>query len=272
MKNSEFRLATILKASGFALGVLALATLPAQAQYTLVDDFESYLAGNFSSSNPTDTGSGPVWIPTTATSFLAVQDDAGNQHLALGWNSGRRGAYRDVPDIANTDIGTFYFQVRSLDTSPDISFGLSDLSSPTLTGGGDFNDFEVQVALIGAGPTFDLRARNGGVINTLQTGLAANTWYDIWVSVNNVTDKYDVYFGTGGNPNSVGALVGSNLSFRNGTTSALTGFLTLFQSNNGDRLAHLDNIYFKPGVIPEPSSLALVGLGLAGLAFRRKRP
>lgn len=270
MKKSEFRIPTALRTAGLALGVAALLAQPVGA-YTLVDNFQSYTVGNFSSSNPTDTGSGPVWFPTTATSFVAIQDDGGDQYLALGWNSGRRGAYRDVPDIANGDTGTYYFQIRSLDSSPDVSFGLTDLSSPTLTGGGDFNDFEVQVALIGAGPTFDLRARNGGVINTLQTGLAVNTWYDVWVSVNNLTDTYDVYFGTTGSPNILGSLVGSNLAFRNGTTDALTSFLALFQNNNGDRLAHLNNIYYSPGLVPEPGSLTLVGLGFAGWLWMRRR-
>lgn len=263
---------TLQTISCLAAGVFALQSQPVAAQFALVDDFESYAVSTFSPSNPTDSGSGPVWIPTAVTSFVAIQDDGGNQHLALGWNSGRRGAYRDVPDIAEGASGMYYFQIRSLDTTPDISFGLSDLTAPTLVNGGEFGDFEVQVVLgNGLNGAFDLRARNGGSVVSLQSGLTANTWYDVWVAVDNSTDTYDVYFGTGGNPNVLGSLVGSDLGFRNGTASALTGFLTLFQSNNGDRLGHVDNIYYSPTLVPEPSSFALLGLGAVGLWGMRRR-
>ena len=42
--------------------------------------------------------------------------------------------------------------------------------------------------------TFALDARNGGAFTrTLASGLALNSWYNIWMVVNQSTDTYDLY-------------------------------------------------------------------------------
>src|SRR5262249_32651192 len=70
-------------------------------------------------------------------------------------------------------------------------------------------------------------ARNGGAFSsTLASGLALGTWYNIWMVVNQTTDKYDIYMNTGAAAaTAANKLTSTQLSFRNGTTQDLNKFL-----------------------------------------------
>jgi hypothetical protein len=260
-----------------AVLLLAVATwaLPANATFVLFDDFQSYTTGNLNAAGSNAFG---VWTVRDGSGALAggsglvqLQNDGGNQLLAFGWNAGVRGVFRDSPDIADGDSATYYFQVRSADATPDVSYGLSDVAAPTNAG---YGDYEVQIALTDDGNAanglFNLRGRNGAALDTLATGLLPSTWYDIWLVADNATDTYDVYFGTTGDPNVLGALVGSNLAFRNGTTSALTSFMGM-PNLHGDAQAHLDNIFFNSEAVPEPASFSAACIGMLLLGVCRSR-
>lgn len=250
------------------LAAVALTTPVTFAAYTLVDDFGSYSTGSYSGGSTAFVGNGGPWESNVpgATGLVSIESD-GDNYLAHGWNAGIRGANRTVPTIADGDIATYYWQVRTEDGTPDVSYGLSDVA----TGGlGDFNNFEVQVALTySAGDGIRLGARNGGTFTTnLVTGLAVNTWYDIWVVVNNAADTYDVYYGTSGDPNALGTKIADDFGFRNGAASNdIVTFLTLSNFHE-DNNANLDNLYYNS--VPEPTVGLLGGLGLLGLLRRRR--
>jgi hypothetical protein len=258
----------LVTAAVLALGGYAVSE--AQAAYALVDDFESYSTGKLRDSVTGATvGEGGIWEEVTnGTGFAEIQNDGSTNHLAVGWNAGFRGAYADVADIADGAAATYYLRVRTGDDTPDASIGLSDLAAPT----GGFGDFEAQVAIVddgdGGNGQFKLIARDGGGFVDLATGLVVDTWYDVWIVADNATDTYDVYFGTNvGNPDALGALVGNDLAFRNGTTDALATLYML--AGSSDFSLDVDNVHYNAVAVPEPATLALMGLG--GLAMFRRR-
>ncbi len=262
---------TLIVAVAFAAAVCCASA--ANAAYTLIDDFETYTVGSYSGGSTAFVDNGGPWQSNVGggTGLVAIEEEGagGNKYLAHGWNQGLRGANRTVTSIAEGTAATYYFQVRTEDASPDVSFGLSDQATGALA---NFGDFEVQVAL-----TFEssagirLGARNGGAFETsLVTGLSANTWYDIWVVVDNAADTYDVYYGTTGDPDTLGTLIADDFSFRNGAAgNDLVTFMTLSNFHE-DNNANLDNIHYNSVAIPEPAALALLGLGCLCLARRRR--
>ena len=226
---------------------------------SLLDDFQSYTVATYNGGSTAFIANGGPWQSNVgATGLVAVEADGSTQYGAFGWNSGRRGINRTGTTIADGSTGTYYFRVRTEDATPDVSFGLTDVPTGTLD---NYGDFEVQVGLVNnGGPT--LGARNGGTFVQLVTGLSANTWYDIWLQVDNATDTYDLYYGTSGDPNGIASAikVADDFTFRNGTASNdLVTFMTL-ANNHEDLNAHLDNIYSGSlTVTGGPESMAVQG-------------
>jgi hypothetical protein len=271
MKNSELKWTTALKTTCLAAAALALAAQPACAQYTLVDDFESYTVGTYSAGSTAFVGNGGPWQSSNggATGLVSIKND-GDNYLAWGWNAGVRGANRAVTPIVDGGIGTYYFQISTTDATPDTSYGLSDLTTGAR---GAFGDFEVQVALTySAADGIRVGARNGATTAlSLVTGLSVNTWYDVWVEVNNAANTYNVYFGQTGDPNILGSLIATDFGFRNGAAANdLVTFMTL-ANNHEDNNANLDNIYYNPMAVPEPTTAVLLLGGVVALVGCRRR-
>jgi hypothetical protein len=235
---------------------------------TLVEDFEDYTTGAFrtdgsgtdaiSDWSAFDNSTNPL-----STGLVAIEDDGATQYAGFGWgNSGKtRGISGDVPAIVEGATATYYFQIRTEDETPNASFGLSDVESPTW-----FSDFEVQVALVYSSENgIQLGARNGESTEYGVSGLSADTWYDIWIVVDNATDTFDLYYGTSGDPDTMGTQIADDYAFRNGTTSDLGTFMAIGYGHE-DLNAHIDDIYTS---VPEPATMAILGLG--ALLICRKR-
>ena len=217
----------------------------------VIDDFESYGLGNVGSV------ASPPWSAHASSTYSDIEDDGtGNQVLAYGHDNASApdygGASRAMPTgtvIDNTDVATFFYRVNSKQDDPDHSFGLSD---GTDTGGGWFSDYEAQVALVDDGNagngTFNLIARNGNSINTLATGLTPDTWYNVWVVVDQTTDTYDVYLNTGSGDATGGDQVASGLNFRNGTTAPLNTILAFWAPAPIDNQVRVDDLTYLDGV------------------------
>ncbi|HKK17657.1 MAG TPA: hypothetical protein VJ952_03165 [Opitutales bacterium] len=256
-----------------SLIALASGASSAQAQtFTLLDDFESYTTGSTSSSDAFVAQDGPWtgWAggDPTGSSLITVDESGGNKFLQYGWQGGQRGAYRSLTaPISNTASGTYYFQIWSSNDSGNASYGLSDSSSPN----SGFDSFNVQISFVGLGSSLKLVGRDGASDVDLATGLSEDTWYDIWLDVDNVNDTFDVYYGTTGDPGTMGTLVGSDLAFRSSTTNSLVTFAALDDGSNGSNTQEqLDNIYYN--VVPEPSAFALLAgcFGMTWIMLRRR--
>jgi hypothetical protein len=211
----------------------------------IIDNFESYAVGDLA------TVASPPWTAHQATTQADIESYNGNKVMTFGWAGGARGVSRTLADnttITNDKTATVFFRINSKTDDPDHSIGLSDQATTSTV---DFNEFETQLRLKQgtATGTFALDARNGGAFSaTLSSGLALNTWYNIWMVVNQTTDKYDLYMNTGnGAATTANKLNSVPLSFRNGTTGDLNyilGFANTAPIDNGVRV---DDFVYQSG-------------------------
>ena len=230
------------------VGGAGLSTSPSQF---VIDDFESYSLGDV------NDVANPPWTAHASSTYSDIEDDGtGNQVLAYGHDNASApdygGASRAMPAdgvISDGDIATFFYRVNSKQDDPDHSFGLSD---GTDTGAGWFADYEAQVALVDDGDagngTFNLVVRNGGGTTTAATGLTPNTWYNIWIVVDQTTDTYDVYQNTGTGDATGGDQVASGFGFRNGTTAPLNTILAFWAPAPIDNQVMVDSLTYLDGV------------------------
>lgn len=222
------------------------AGLDARLSQFVIDDFEGYQPGLVR--NVAD----PPWTAHGNTMFAAIENaGAANRALTYGWSSDFRGASRQAPSgaaIGEGEVATLFFRFNSKTDAPDHSLGLADQAS---TAGASFSDFEAQVRLTDdaqATGTFVLDARSGaGFTAPLAAGLTPNTWYNVWMVVDQSTDTYDVYLSTGATDATASNRVASGLQFRNGTTDALDQILGLSGPAAVDYGVRFDDLVYLHG-------------------------
>jgi hypothetical protein len=218
------------------------------ARRVVVDNFESYALGDVR------TVASPPWTAHQDTSLADIENLSGNKVLSYGFATGARGTSRTLPEatvLENNEQSTFFFRINSKTADPDHNVGLADKATTT---GADFADFEAQLRLRQTSPasatTYSMDARNGGGFSTtLVSNLALNTWYNIWMVVDQTSDTYDLYMNTGTDAATAGnKLNESPLAFRNGTTSDLSTFLALGNTAPVDNGVRIDDIVFQTGI------------------------
>jgi len=250
-----------MKSAIHTVAALALTALSSQAAFVLVDDMES---GNNWASNGTAPTGGVVADPAgggnNVYSIVGQADqnaDASDAWLSLGTG------------IANNTTGTLFFRVRVADDAGDFNwvFGSSDVADP-----GTWGDYEGYGVMDSVNNTVgnEVAVRNGGSFTTF-TSASADTWYNVWLVLDNTSDITTMYFGTGDS----GTAATQSGTFRNGTTASLD---RLFVRNNVlDSTGYIDDVYLDTSganlanPIPEPSSLALLFCGAASFVVRRRR-
>ena len=202
---------------------------------------------------------GAVWSGSTATD-MAIE--SGN-YFAIG---AQNGAIRSLgsDSLGAADTGTYYYQVSSKSMNVDYSIGLTDAASV-----GAWGDLRAYVNIKGDGSSLWLAARNGGsTAPAFASGLSVDTWYDLWLVVDNATDTYDVYYGEGLGADGMASaqLVADDYSFRSAVAGDLTSF-GMYGWNTDSFAAQVDNIQ----AIPEPSTFGLLAIAGGGLMVMRRR-
>ncbi|HOT73556.1 MAG TPA: LamG domain-containing protein [Anaerohalosphaeraceae bacterium] len=233
--------------------MMLLLGLIGSVQAVLVDDFESYLPGVITQVT------GGKWVPvfggvgtdpgadSTVRQIAADPTNPMNQVIYVETNNaGQYGMYGVIPAeaaIKDNTVGTLFLQFYVTTTALDESFGLTSIDAPT---SGGFGNFNCQVALVRG----NLLVRNGGSSTTVGT-FQANTWYYIWIVVNNTANTYSVYIKNTPSDATAADRVAQDFAFRSGSTDGdLDRFYTIanYGSNitSGTRL-HFDNIVTSPG-------------------------
>ncbi|HEX6963007.1 MAG TPA: glycosyl hydrolase [Lacipirellula sp.] len=211
----------------------------------VIDNFNGYASGDVRNV------ASPPWTAHQNTSLADIESYGGSQVLSYGWTSDFRGVSRSLPDatvLDDSEQATYFFRFNSKTDAPNHNIGLGDQASTSAV---NFDDFEPQLRLKpGPGGTFALDARNGGGFTaTLASGLALNTWYNVWMVVDQQADAYDVYMNTGtAAATAAQKLNASPLAFRQGTAQDLDAILALAGGAPVDNGVRIDDIVYQSGI------------------------
>ncbi|MEM8860180.1 MAG: hypothetical protein AAGD96_17755, partial [Chloroflexota bacterium] len=188
-----------------------------------VDDFESISNGGVNNKNG--------W---SADSQIIVENNPSGNGKVLKLSGQDKYATKSLPEsLSNSRTGTLYLRMRR-SGSADVFSGLSDVGSPNT-----FSHFETQFGAQSTS-TGEFVARNGSSFTSLASTFDSDTWYCVWLEANNSADTFRVFV-QGGDYSGRSQIGSSNLSFRNGTSSALGSFLARTGVSGGQM--YIDDIY-----------------------------
>ncbi len=275
--TSRHRLTTLAATAG----AFALATNPAQAVWTLLDNFDSYATG------ATTAATGGVWngvFEGTGNSNIVTGGAMGagstdpSQALETRGGAAWRGGTTDIGStagIATGETGTVFFQMLA-----NVEFGgggfdvMTGLSAETsnIDTTNAWQDFAVMPFVAGtAGSDLAYRMTDASLSGDVIFNMTADVWYNVWLVVDNAAETYSVYYSTGTDDGTFG---GTATVYRNGFTGVdLNALGFMAAGEDGSRLL-VDNVHYTSGVdttfVPEPSIAVLGGLGMLGLLRRRR--
>lgn len=217
----------------------------------IVDGFDGYVPGAVIS----------PWVGTDGTAVIG-QDAGGNQYIQ------GTGAYLPLDSFAipaADTATTVFFRVYKLSGyTQDCSAGLSHMASPT----GDWTNLEAYISVVGN----DLRGRNNSANTSLMT-ISNDTWYNVWLVLNNNANTYDIYVTTGSQPATSGDLKANDYGFRNDGGDLLS-FKLYGRAANG--AIRIDDIGIAAGTdlsIPSGGALpAVITSGPANVSMAAGEP
>ena len=253
---------------------VACATAPARADFVLVDDLDSRNLGRLNGQGNFTS------LPDNTGIINVVEAGANGRAIQVGPLSNNEGraffnnnAAFAVGGEGEEGPATLFFQVSRSTGNVDVSYGLG--AAPTFSS--DFEAFDAQFRVTGS--TGNVSARNGGAFTGTLATIAADTFFNVYLVVDTVADRYDVYL-TGADKPAADATdrIATNLALRSpGTINSFLGISgPVTETTRVDNLfvdadaANLTNPLVAATPIPEPASVAAVGL-LGGLLLRRRR-
>ncbi len=242
------------------LALIAMAAT-GHAAFSLIDNMEGangWSGDGTLTADPAGSGNQVFSVANTGSTTTS--------HLSLG--SG----------IASGTTGTLFFRVRAAGNTAagtfDWVFGSTSVASPSEWS--DFNGYGAMNNSASNGDAANPMAVRDGTSFDFFGPASADTWYNVWLVLNNDTEQTTMYFNTGlGTPATDPSTLSSSGAFRNTGSDPL---INLFVRNNGGAgsIGYLDDVYLDTtganltNPIPEPSSSLLAGL-LFGLGVLRRR-
>jgi len=213
--------------------------------FELVENFDAL---NFGALN----GQGG-WT-TSATTVTVANDSVDVENQVMSYTGSNVRAFKAM-SIPEGETATLFYRVRREGTI-DASIGTSDMAAP----GTAYSDFENQLN----NQKNDIwNVRDAGSFDAVET-FADNTWYEVWMVIDNASDSYEVYMKGGAlaERTQLDAGAQTEFGFRNGSASnAIQNFFA--RTGNGTTGQMLiDDIYLADG---ENLGNPVSGLGLADL-------
>lgn len=249
------------------LAGLALTAVSAYAG-TLTEDFEG--SSNGSTTPPGDWAYFVVdadpqagYVTTTGNGGgLGGQitgNNAGNSNSIVGAYIANTAAYVDLSASAS---GSFDFNITNIGNYSNMHFMLGDIADGiTETTPGELISLKLMKNTFGnRGGIFDGAGGQLATDNTQQ--LAADTWYSAtwsWTPTSGTTGDFSY---------TANSITSTTVSYTFDSAQGYVGFGAAGYYGN-DTLGTVDNISITSTTIPEPGSLALLGLG--GLLVARRR-
>ena len=199
-------------ASVILVGLVLLAAVnPAQAQFVAVDTFQTESHGKLDGQNGWTTGG----IDADSVQVAVDPTNPSNQVLRYGayTNDAPVYTYKPMRVPATSTASTLFLRVRRSGDS-NMNWGTTDVAVPTV-----WADFETQINMQ-TEDTQGLRVRNAdrSVAATQVPEFAVDTWYNVWMVINNAADTYEIFIQGGEleNVTQVDAAGQTVLGLRNG--------------------------------------------------------
>jgi hypothetical protein len=205
----------------------------AQGAFLLVENFDGLILGNVSGQNG--------WSAVGYSSNVAM-DPTDNDNQVLAVTTDSTNAHKDVT-LSNGAVRMLFLRFHFVEQL-NYSFGMSHTAAPD-----QFDDFESELSMRNS--TDELRINDGGTY-TILTTLTPDTWYNVWMVINNDTDDIRVYLNsTPGGDASAGDLLDNQgqtvFEFRNNSAANLLSFFIKTGGGNSKNSGplYLDDIYLE---------------------------
>ncbi|MEM8860451.1 MAG: hypothetical protein AAGD96_19175, partial [Chloroflexota bacterium] len=146
--------------------------------------------------------------------------------------------------IPSLGRGTIFYRIRR-NGSVDGFAGGSDDGSPS-----EWGNFEAQFGIQENASNFVARdGSDGDLFIESTTAFAVNTWYCVWITIDNSSDTYSAYVQqNGGSQIQISGSGKSVFDFRNGTSNPIRTFFGR-SDNEVSGTLYLDDIYISPNQI-----------------------
>ena len=267
-----------------ALVVGGIFAAPASAAFVLKENFEDVaIDANLGDANAGESFTLVIQSGQTPTATV----------VASPWDSVNRAARVSNPgatlamplgaeSIPQGSSGTLFYQFYRTGLV-NMSSGLSDVAAIADHNFGNFeSQLNINSATLNPQP---IRVRSAGAFLAGGVNMEVSELYNVWHYIDNMADTSEVYVQkVGTDPAPVQLFNGATtaFTFRNGVASNdLVQFLFMAGTGSATDAAHttifFDNVYVDTtgkniaNPVPEPASLAILGIGAAFLAGRRRR-
>lgn len=267
----------ILLATLVAIGFVA----PASAQFFFRDNFNR--TANIVGSNPspgpgsTYTGSIPINVTASTTgSVLQINNATANNGNAFAASTMSSG-FTSLSALPRWTQWTFNMRISSAPTGFDNEFGIATVLASTTNDFDSSNGYAVVFGRNG-NAVFELVSFNGGLdadanMTSIISSAAftATNFASLRVTYNPTGNNWQLFLRDDGNSAfadpSTGVTTQSGVTTSNNTFTGVTANLTGYYSSYGTTdnvIGSWDNLTV--AAVPEPTTWALIGLGVTGIA------